>query len=110
MAECAICLERVDYHMHDTDCWHQFHLPCLLRWGRPSCPVCRREEEGLDPGCVIRRVTGLVPEFGRARFALMRALYASKRGLAVPPRIRRRVLARGLPEPMRLDVLEICRE
>ena len=107
--QCPICLGDEDYHVRDTDCcWHAFHLPCLLRWTPPTCPMCRAPME-VEPECVIRRVTELVPRFKRLRFALMRALYASKRGERVPKRLVRRLRAFSarLPEPMRCDVAEI---
>ena len=110
--DCAVCCGDEDYAPYVTPCHHEFHLPCLQRWwflrADPTCPLCRAPIGDMRTGCVIRRVKRFAL-VGPARFAMMRAVCASIRGDFIPMRLVRRlqVYADTLPEPMRLDVMEI---
>lgn len=39
---CSICYDQEPRHVIITKCNHVFHRACLRLWGRPSCPMCRR--------------------------------------------------------------------
>ena len=39
MCECPICYKKANY---TTECNHQFCKKCLYKWGKQSCPMCRR--------------------------------------------------------------------
>ena len=40
---CSICLEDLKNNLIITPCKHQFHLNCLKKWIKNSCPLCRRK-------------------------------------------------------------------
>ena len=40
---CSICLEDLKHNLIITPCKHQFHRPCLEKWIKNSCPLCRRK-------------------------------------------------------------------
>jgi hypothetical protein len=41
--ECSICLDNIEDNFFVTDCGHQFHKKCILKWYNSSqeCPNCR---------------------------------------------------------------------
>ena len=40
---CSICLEDLDKNLIITPCKHEFHLNCLKKWKKNSCPLCRQK-------------------------------------------------------------------
>jgi hypothetical protein len=45
--ECSICLETNNYKIIKTNCNHEFHEECLIKWTKISktCPICRKNLE-----------------------------------------------------------------
>ena len=45
ISDCAICLDqlRVGDKVVMISCGHHFHINCLVRWTRPTCPLCRAD-------------------------------------------------------------------
>ena len=39
--ECSICFEPIDNLKLPLSCGHWIHKKCILKWGKPICPVCR---------------------------------------------------------------------
>jgi hypothetical protein len=38
---CPICLETDDGPWYTTPCGHTFHIACIDKWRRETCPLCR---------------------------------------------------------------------
>lgn len=38
--DCIICFAPCD---EITECNHYVHKQCIVRWGKPECPICRRK-------------------------------------------------------------------
>ena len=43
--DCSICLETIKIldKIYRLECRHIFHLECLDKWNKNTCPYCRRE-------------------------------------------------------------------
>jgi hypothetical protein len=43
--DCSICLETIEIldKIYRLDCGHIFHLECLDKWNKNTCPYCRRD-------------------------------------------------------------------
>lgn len=52
---CPICLEPAPLS-RPGECYHMFHLPCLLQWAaiENSCPVCREVRTRTNPRALTR--------------------------------------------------------
>lgn len=42
MKECPICFEKKN-NIFSGYCDHEFCKDCILRWNKPTCPVCRQK-------------------------------------------------------------------
>lgn len=42
MSDCSICLSPLEEGKKvQLDCGHTFHLDCICKWNKNSCPNCR---------------------------------------------------------------------
>lgn len=40
--ECPICFDNIDNNdLYEIKCGHKFHLTCISKWNRNTCPLCR---------------------------------------------------------------------
>src|SRR3989338_6945654 len=44
---CPVCFELIKNQLNPLECGHWIHYECLIEWGYPICPLCRKELEKL---------------------------------------------------------------
>ena len=38
--ECCVCFEEIEHS--EIECNHPVHKSCIVKWGKPYCPICKR--------------------------------------------------------------------
>ena len=40
---CLICLQQYSGNFWILSCYHKFDIECFIKWGKPHCPLCRKD-------------------------------------------------------------------
>lgn len=56
LGDCAICLDNITSDGYTSPCFHHFHLGCIRKMTKSTCPCCRKELHNL-PEEVVESIT-----------------------------------------------------